>query len=243
MTRRCQNCSSLNPRDARFCFFDGVPLSADVSQASNVPVEERRFTSPLVMPSGRQCHSFNDLVLACEERWDEATSLLQDRMLGGFLRRIGRSDLAQFADVAARSMNLDRGLEDFLSQIPCTVRKPARLVAEPSILNVGQIERGPDLQVMLRIRNSGMGLLHGSMSCDVNWLSFGQGTTRRLIQCRDSLDVPVQISPSLMRASRKVHEGVLVVETNGGSLSIPVQALLPIKPFRQGVLACASTPR
>src|SRR5262245_56763061 len=99
MTLLCRHCSRCNPEDAIYCYWDGHALGAGGNGAP-VAVGAQQFLSPFVFPSGRICRSFDELVLASQDLWNEARDLLQKGYLGGFLGGIGRADLAGAASQA-----------------------------------------------------------------------------------------------------------------------------------------------
>ncbi len=63
--------------------------------AGRLPSEAQLFHVPFVFPAGRACHSFDELVLACEDDWEGARNVLEKGYLEGFLATLGRLDLAE----------------------------------------------------------------------------------------------------------------------------------------------------
>src|SRR5262249_15324104 len=150
------------PAQALFCYFDGAPLG-DPSRRHADPARQR-FAMPFVFPSGRRCHSFDELALACLDNWNEAKTQLQHGVLAGFLAGLGRADLAQAAREASRFPDRDQGLNDLLTRLPTTVITLPKLVVEPAQVHLGEMRPGQDSRLMLHLSNQGMGLLHGTIS-------------------------------------------------------------------------------
>ncbi len=57
------------------------------------------------------------------------------------------------------------------------------------------------------------------------------------------MTIPLQIKGNRLRAGKKPLEGRLIVESNGGNLTVQVRAEVPVKPFPDGPLQGALTPR
>ncbi|HZT83491.1 MAG TPA: hypothetical protein VFA26_24890, partial [Gemmataceae bacterium] len=245
MARVCRTCSRVNPDEALYCFHDGAVLNGH-GQTGPIAVGARPFPTPFVFPSGRQCRSFDEMVLACDSEWAEARGLLKQGYLESFLAALGRTDLAQVARRAARAADPDRGLEQFLEEIPSDVRQPARLVVQPLEVNLGQLSRQGERKFLLIIENGGMGLLHGTIACErTPWLALGDGpgVSQRMFHCLHDGRLTVQVVPKALRAGSQPLEGRIVIETNGGSAVVQVRAEVPTKPFPEGILAGAMTPR
>ena len=92
---RCGRCDRANPEGARFCYFDGQPLSV-VGGGPQDP-GKLAFPTPFVFPSGTMCRNFDEFCLGVQQNWQATVELLQKGHLERFLANIGRLDLAQHA--------------------------------------------------------------------------------------------------------------------------------------------------
>jgi hypothetical protein len=241
---RCRICQRVNPAEALFCYHDGVPLDAE--GRGPIAAGAQPFFAPFVFPSGRSCRSFDEMVLACEDEWEGAKTVLHKGYFESFLSALGRLDLAEVARQAARSPDRDRGLDDLLAKLPNSIRTPARLQVQPVEMNLGQLAWGSFRRFILQIENLGMGLLHGSVSCPgTPWLAVANagGAPRKLFRCRHETTLTVQVVGKALRAWTHALKGKVLIETNGGTAEIPVGVHVPITPFPSGVLAGAKTPR
>src|SRR5262249_12621271 len=137
------------------------------------------------------------------------------------------------------------GLDQLLAKLPTQTLQAPKLVAEPSEINLGVIPFGTDRNFELHLANHGMRLLYGSVVSDCKWLTLGDppGNPQRLFRFGAEGNILVQLRVQHLRAGNKPLEGHLVVESNGGQATITVRAEVPVKPFRDGVLAGATTPR
>jgi hypothetical protein len=91
-----------------------------------------------------------------------------------------------------------------------------------------------------------MRLLYGTVSCDdCVWLALGDapGARRKVFNLTGDLTVPVHVRGRNLRAGNLPLEGRLVVESNGGTAAVVVRAEVPVRPFPEGVLAGAVSPR
>jgi hypothetical protein len=245
MVQTCRRCARVNPEDAAYCYFDGIALGGPVANGGPILTGAQTFHSPFTLASGRTCGNFDELALACQENWAEALELLQQGYLESYLGSLGRADLALAVREAARFPDRDRGLDQFLAKLPSNVVAPPRLEVEPTELNLGQLQPGEDRHFGLNLTNQGMRLLYGSVSCDCGWLTVGEapGAPQKLFQFKHELDVPVHVRGQLLRARNRVFEGRLIVESNGGTATALVRVEVPVKPFPEGVLAGARSPR
>src|SRR4051794_28089517 len=119
----CRTCARVNPSEARYCYYDGVALPGAAHQDGPIAVGAQPFRHPFVFPSGRACHNFDELLLACDADWAEARQMLREGYLEQFLGGLGRVDLALAARQAAGGGgDPDRGLNDFLTKLPASRR-------------------------------------------------------------------------------------------------------------------------
>jgi hypothetical protein len=251
MASQCPACGRRNPADAYYCFYDGRLLSSDGRQGP-VQVGSLPFATPFCFPDGQTCVNFNQLALACDRRWAEARALLVDGIWAAFFKGIGRLDLSAAATLAAVETDLDQALSQLLEKLPADpdALRPPKLALESTEENLGQLMPGADLAFELVIRNQGMFLLHGTVSSNCDWLVFGARPelSRKAFQTRNVCAIEVRAIGSKLRAGRQPLEGEFFVETNGGTVTIPVRAEVPINPFPKGIhandsLAGASSPR
>ncbi|GIW79560.1 MAG: hypothetical protein KatS3mg105_1367 [Gemmatales bacterium] len=243
--QKCHKCSRINPPDAVYCYFDGMVLSGQSSAKGPVNMAMQPFPVPFVFPSGRTCGNFDQLVKACNDEWSMAREVFKEGDLAAFLAGMGRSDLARAAREAAKGPDLDRGLDEFLSRLPCSLPGP-KLYVEPREINLGQLRPGEDRKFELCLSNRGSRLIYGSIVCqDAIWLSFheARAAQRKIFQFTDELVIPVYVRSRKLSASLKELEAKIVVNTSGGSEVIVVRASVQPKPFPSGVLAGALTPR
>src|SRR5262245_61855940 len=54
MAQRCPTCARMNPAEAGYCYFDGVPLGGGHKSAARW----NEFPTPFVFPAGTHCRSF-----------------------------------------------------------------------------------------------------------------------------------------------------------------------------------------
>jgi hypothetical protein len=245
MAFTCRTCQRMNPPEALYCYFDGVALDAAHARGP-VATGAQRFPNPFVMPSGHACGTFDELVLACETDWEAARSVVQQGYLENFLGHLGRVDLALATRVAAASPDPDRGLDELLAKLPNNVREPAKLEVIQREIDLGEMPSGCEHRLTLHLKNIGMGLLQGTVSCsETAWLAVGEAPAgpQKMFQCRNDLALPVQVVGKALRANAKPLTGKLVVESNGGAGEVLVRVQVPVKPFPDGVLAGARTPR
>jgi hypothetical protein len=246
MALTCRKCSRVNPVGAFYCYYDGNVLGKAGRQGGPVSTGSAPFPSAFVLPSGKACHNFDELALACNEDWTGAKQLLEKGYLESFLGGLGRIDLAGAAREAANFPDRDRGLDQFLARLPTQSLEPPRLRAEPLEVSLGVVQAGQDRSFELRLENQGMRLLYGSVTVDgAPWMVLGSapGAPEKIFGFCDELVIPVHVKGKQLRANAKPQEGRLVIESNGGSFTVVVKIEVPVKPYPDGPLAGAKSPR
>jgi hypothetical protein len=245
MVQTCSKCSRANPSDAVYCYFDGFVLGGQSRNGGPVAIGAQAFAHPFVFPGGRQCRSFDELALACQDQWAAARDLLRQGYLEQFFSGLGRVDLALAAKAAAKFPDPDRGLDQLLEKLPTRVLDEPRLVLETQEINLGVLQVGALREFHLRMENQGMRLVHGTVtSIDGAWLALSEGAdSQKHFQFQHDLALPVRVRADKLRANAKPLEAHLEVESNGGSFIVLVKAQVPVKPFPSGALAGAKSPR
>ncbi len=245
MTSTCRKCQRINPSEAAYCYHDGIPLGGH-GRGAALPIGDQLFPTPFLFPSGHVCRTFNELSLGCHGDWAVTRELLQQGHLERFLGGIGRIDLAMAAREAARQPDADRGLDDLLGRFPGDALSPAQLVVRTGQVDLGTLAIGSDRGFALTLENGGMRLLTGSVTVeDAPWLSLGDGASsgQKIFQFDAKATFPIQVIGSRLRAGQRLLEGRLVVTSNGGIATVVVSAAVPVKPFPEGALRGATSPR
>src|SRR5262245_9408020 len=205
MLLKCPRCSRNNPGAALFCYFDGVALGDPGRRQGVTDPARKRFPMPFVFPTGKACHTFDELTLAIQDAWEEARELTHQGVFAGFFAGLGRADLVEAAREAAKTADADQGLDDLLRALPSSVLEPPRLVADPAKVNLGTLRPGQDVRFDLHVSNRGMGLLTGTVSCeDGPWLVLGgAGATARkkLVHILHETTIPILVRGKSLAAS------------------------------------------
>jgi hypothetical protein len=245
MVQTCSKCSRANPAEAVYCYFDGFVLGGHSRNGGPVAIGAQAFGHPFVFPGGRQCRSFDELAIACQEEWAGARDLLRQGYLENFFGGLGRVDLALAAKEAAKFPDADLGLNQLLDKLPSQVLAEPRLSLETQEINLGVLEVGGQRQFCLSMENQGMRLISGTIaSVDSPWLVLGDAAAnQKHFHFQHEADVPIHVRSDKLRANNKPLEGHLEVESNGGSFIVTVRAQVPVKAFPTGVLAGAKSPR
>lgn len=244
MTSSCHRCGNNNPAAAAFCWYDGQPLG---NQAGPVVVGQQSFPRPFVLPGDIPCGNFDDLARNLFHHWDDACRALKQGHLERFFGDLGRADLAQAAQEAARNPDPERGLNLLLERIPSPALAPPRLEAAAPTIDFGKLTPGLDQRFELVLHNRGQRLLCGSVVGIAPWLrpcdAAGKPTEQKLFQTRDVIRIPMMVVGSRLQAGMRPLEGEIAVDSNGGSITIQAHAEAPPAPFPVGPFAGSLTPR
>ncbi len=240
MASPCPACSKLNPADACYCYYDGRPLAKD-RQAGPLHVGAMPFPIPFCFADGQACANFNQLALACDERWDEARGLLAAGYWPTFFGGIGRLDLVAAAKRAAAEADPDLGLSQLLEKLPADpdALRPPKAAVEPADQYLGLLTPGTDRTFELTIINQGMLVLRGMIVVNCEWLVLDErgAPTQKMFQTRNMCTIKVRVLGGKLRAGLQSLQGEIVIDTNGGAVTIPVRADVPIRPFPKGAYA------
>src|SRR5262245_29352434 len=137
MSHLCRECRRINPDEAVFCYFDGLPLSnGKAAEGASIDFRTWRFPNPFVFPNGDTCHNFVQLARACHRQPQDAIEVLKGGYLGSFFGSIGRVDLAMATGAAAKEPDVDRGLDDLLGKLPGSPLGAAKLTCQPEEMNL-----------------------------------------------------------------------------------------------------------
>src|SRR5206468_9867451 len=125
---RCPRCQRTNPPEAAFCHYDGIPLDTLHIPGPN------RFRNEWRFPSGRACHTLDELAQGCLAEWAEARNALVRREFVGFFEQNNRPDLARM--VPPVEPDAEVALQTFLEKLPSRVKANPSLDVAPRRLHV-----------------------------------------------------------------------------------------------------------
>jgi hypothetical protein len=240
----CPRCQRANPAEAAYCHFDGAELRA--GPGLNEAARRTRLPQEFIFPSGRRCHSFDELIEACQAEWEAASALLRQGAFRQFLVSAGRLDLARAAQEASSQPDPDIGLEAFLHSLPVTSEHRPRLDLNPRRVNLGTLHVGDTRQVRLVVVNQGSGLLHGTLAVAEGntWLRLGEakGQGECLIKTSHEQTITLRVDTGGLSAPHR-YAAKLTVITNGGIVEVPVRLDLAVRPFPLLPFQGAGSPR
>lgn len=238
----CPRCQRANPREAVYCYFDGIVLQqgvAGVALPGQLPQE-------FVFPSGRRCNTFDDLVQGCQYEWEDARSLLHNGHFARYFAQLGRHDLARTAQENQTQPDPDIGLHTFLGQLPASQIQGPRLDLNPRRLLLAGVRPGEQRRVPLTILNQGKGLLQGKVTVSEGgqWLKIAEddNPAECALKTAKSQQVRLHIDARGLTAPQ-TYSGKLTVITNGGISEVAVRLDVASVPFAQAPFQGAASPR
>lgn len=248
MSRRCSQCTRINPSEAAFCYYEGTALNgaSGAGESGSINYGMWAFPSPFVFPQGETCRNFLQLALACQKHPAIALDMLQQGHLERFFGTLGRIDLVVAASAAAKAPDRERGLDELLGKMPGSPLQPPELHVEPTRQDFGVVQVGEDRRFDLKLTNKKDRLVQGKAAVENNcpWLALGDaGTPEKLVQFFDKATLPVRIMGKRLRAFDKAQRAEITLETNAGNVTVVVELTVPVKPFAEGVLSGATSPR
>ncbi len=238
----CPRCQRANPREAVYCYFDGVVLDQRLAGAASPSRMLQEFT----FPSGRRCKTFDDLVQGCQYEWEDARDLLRKGDFTRYFAQIGRHDLARIAQENQKQPDPDIGLHTFLDQLPASQIQGPRLDLNPRRLMIGSVRPGEQRHISLTILNQGKGLLQGKVTVSegAEWLKIaGEGSaTEATLKTAKSQQIQLHVDARGLTAPQ-TYSGKLTVITNGGISEVAVRLDVASIPFAQAPFQGAASPR
>ncbi len=238
----CPRCQRANPREAVYCYFDGVVLDQRLAGAASPSRMLQEFT----FPSGRRCKTFDELVQGCQYEWEDARDLLRKGEFTRYFAQIGRHDLARIAQENQKQPDPDIGLHTFLDQLPASQIQGPRLDLNPRRLMIGSIRPGEQRNILLTVLNQGKGLLQGKVTVSegAEWLKIaGDGSaTECNLKTAKSQQIQLHVDARGLTAPQ-TYSGKLTVITNGGISEVAVRLDVASIPFAQAPFQGAASPR
>jgi len=237
----CPRCQRANPREAVFCYFDGVVLRQGVAG-----VLPGQLPHEFVFSSGRRCKTFDDLVQGCQYEWEDARNLLRNGDFARYFAQVGRHDLARTAQENQAQPDPDIALHTFLSHLPASQIQGPRLDLNPRRLMLGGIRPGEQRRISLTILNQGKGLLQGKITVSEGgqWLKIAEGDNPLECSLKTAKAQPIQLHIDARGLTApQTYSGKLTVITNGGISEVAVRLDVTAMPFAQAPFQGAASPR
>lgn len=238
----CPRCQRANPRNAVYCYFDGVVLNQGAAGA----VSPSQLPQEFVFPSGRRCKTFDDLVQGCQYEWEDARNLLRNGDFARYFAQLGRHDLACTAGENQTQPDADIGLHTFLGQLPASQIQGPRLDLNPRRLMLGGVRPGEQRCLALTVLNQGKGLLQGKVTVTEGgqWLKIGEdgNPAECSLKTARSQQVPLHVDARGLTAPQ-TYSGKLTVITNGGIAEVAVRLDVVSAPFAHAPFQGAASPR
>ncbi len=238
----CPRCQRANPREAVYCYFDGVVLDQRLVGAAS----PSRMLQEFVFPSGRRCKTFDDLVQGCQYEWEDARHLLRNGDFTRYFAQIGRHDLARIAQENQKQPDPDIGLHSFLDQLPASQIQGPRLDLNPRRIMIGGVRPGEQRNISLTVLNEGKGLLQGKITVSEGgeWLKIAGNSNASECNLKTAKSQQIQLHVDARGLTApQTYSGKLTVITNGGISEVAVRLDVASIPFAQAPFQGAVTPR
>jgi hypothetical protein len=238
----CPRCQRANPREAVYCYFDGVVLRQGVAGLPTPGQLPQEF----VFPSGRRCKTFDDLVVGCQYEWEDARHLLRNGDFARYFAQHGRHDLARTAQENQRQPDPDIALHGFLGQLPASQIQGPRLDLNPRRIMLGGIRPGEQRRLSLTVTNQGKGLLQGKIAVSEGgqWLKIAEdgNPAEYALKTARAQQIQLHVDARGLTAPQ-TYSGKLTVITNGGIAEVAVRLDVGAVPFPHAPFQGAATPR
>jgi len=211
----CPACKTLIEPENNFCPNCG---------SSTKPIEQN-FAHPFIFRSQKKARNLTELVQICYEDWDDGIWHLYQ---GDFEKWLAadsnyKSLVKKAIDVRKNQSDQHLGLNDFL--LSTGFGESPSLSTRQTAFHPGTIVKGNLKNLVLTINNNGQGCLTGSLRTNASWIVINQASFSCLKN--KSSRLVVTIDTSKLQPKRK-YEAVLLIESNGGNMKIPVSFVVAV---------------
>ena len=174
------------------------------------------------MQKGNEARTPQSLARLTDQNWEQAKTLLYNGFIGLWLEYTQQSQLASIAKKITNrySDKQDVGLEELVQRLDPQIGNPEPEVSQSEI-DFGNMNSESQKTIQFRIKNVGRGFLHG----DVRLASNMSGLQISNTEIRGDGVVTIKLDASVLTAKQK-HQASLVVDTNGGTLKVPVSCYI-----------------
>ena len=194
----------------------------ELREALEALATPKRTLEAFTFPGGDQIRSVGALPALCDEHWDAARSFLYNGDFSRWLGDINRLDLVVAADgIVEQHANHDAGLEAFLRQVDPGLPQP-RMVADPSVVDLGGIARDAALIRNVTVFNDRRGYVLAQVSSSEPWIDVHPATLH--LWAGRPVDIRIHVHAEDL-PFRSQQRGVVAVEAEGlDPIDIPVTA-------------------
>ena len=173
---------------------------------------------------GGEASTPQQLARLIDQNWEQAKRFLYSGFIPLWLEYIKQTQLAPIAkDITNRYRSKqDIGLEMLIQRLDPQIGKP-KLRTSRSRIDFSRINTQSQTTIDFEIMNAGRGFLYGNVRLprDIPWLQVSE------TEIRGDGVVSIELDTSQLTPN-KTHETALVINTNGGSLTIPVCCNTPL---------------
>ena len=180
------------------------------------------------LQKGSEAGTPKKLARLIDQNWDQAKKLLYNGFVSVWLRYVKQTQLAAAAnDIQIRHKNeWDIGLEEFVQKLDPRIGYP-KLETNPTHINFGKVFAETPKHIRLEIKNAGRGFLYGNIRLTSKLLGLELSSTI----IRGNSVFTLKLNASYLTANR-THHTDLIVETNGGKLTLPISYYVHPIPFQ-----------
>ena len=171
---------------------------------------------------GSEAGTLQQLARSIDQNWEEAKTLLYNGFIAFWLQHTNQGNIASTVQRVVNTYGdeQDKGLEELVQRLDPQIGKPAP-EASQSEIDFGNINSGSQKTIQFSIKNVGRGFLYGEVSLASNMPGLEISDT----EINGKGTVTGKLDASALIAKKK-HQTSLVVDTNGGTLKVPVSCYI-----------------
>ncbi|MDE0315386.1 MAG: hypothetical protein OXM61_10825 [Candidatus Poribacteria bacterium] len=174
------------------------------------------------MHKGGEASNSKQLVSLIDNNWDEAKTLLYSGFFALWLEHTNQMQLSSTTKKIMTTFKDDEdiGLEELVQRLDPQIGRPEPEVSQSEI-DFGNINSESQKTIQFKIKNVGRGFLYG----DVQLASNMPGLQISNTEIQGDGVVTINLDARSLTAKQK-HQASLVVDTNGGTVTVPVSCYI-----------------
>ena len=171
---------------------------------------------------GGEAGTLQQLARSIDQNWEDAKAWLYNGFFALWLEYTNETQLAGTAKkiVSRYGNQQDIGLEELVQRLDPQIGKPEPEVSQSEI-DFGNMNSESQKTIQFRIKNVGRGFLYG----DVRFASNMPGLQISNTEIQGGGVVTIKLDARALTAKQK-HQASLVVDTNGGTVKVPVSCYI-----------------
>lgn len=171
---------------------------------------------------GGEASTPEQLARLIDQNWEQAKTMLYNGFITLWLKHTNQGTIVNTVQRVVNTYpnEQDVGLEELVQRLDPQIGKPEPEVSQSEI-DFGNMSSESQKTIKFSVKNAGRGFLHGAVQLESNMPGLQISNT----EINGKGVVTVKLDASALTAKQK-HQASLVVDTNGGTVKVPVSCYI-----------------